>query len=209
MQLQEELQIVTSREEGAASWVAERALNRELTAANHELEGLLSELQRRLLGSEAGSGEGVVRAVLQDRESRREARVLREQVMALQGFLALPLTDRPRPEAPVEGPATEEQQGRRSQDRSSKKKKLIAAAATPSENLHRQKLQKAGGASGGKLMMTREDALQVVLDELGHLRAQCAGLKADSARRGAEVRLRMLSYASYIFDIVTLVPVAG
>jgi hypothetical protein len=222
VELQEEMMALTSRQEGAASWVAERALNRELSSANHELQQRFSELQWRLLEVAKvppAERKQLVNSVLLDREqevarSRKEVRVLRDQVGVLERYLGLPLTDRP-PLSPAGGgggPATDTSPSQTDHFYSSNSNGNINGRGNNSgyDNAHRSgnnnrnqlegqedspfhdppsagqsKFYRQKFQAGSK--MTKQDALQVVLGEMQHLKAQNVGLKEDNARKGAEV----------------------
>lgn len=193
VELQEEMMALTSKQEGAASWVAERALNRELSWANHDLQQRFSELQWRLLEVAKvppAERKQLVNAVLLDREqevakSRKEVRVLREQVSALEKYLHMPLTDRPvvSPVGSKSDPATNSPDKYANNSRSGNQFESETYLNDPPSNqskVYRQKFQ-----IGNK--MTKQDALQVVLSEMQHLKVQNLTLKEDNARKGSEL----------------------
>mmetsp|Transcript_5904 Transcript_5904/g.9596 ORF Transcript_5904/g.9596 Transcript_5904/m.9596 type:complete len:1696 (-) Transcript_5904:1751-6838(-) len=197
VELQEEMMALTSKQEGAASWVAERALNRELSWANHDLQQRFSDLQWRLLEVAKvppAERKQLVNAVLLDREqevakSRKEVRVLREQVAMLEKYLTMPLTERPTL-SPAKGgssdPATNSPDDRNEHPFGGHKMHLESVGGAhqdPASNqskFYRQKFQ-----IGNK--MTKQDALQVVLSEMQHLKVQNSSLKEDNARKGSEL----------------------
>ena len=195
VELQEEMLELTSTNDNSASWVAERALNRELSSANHDLQQRFSDLQWRLLEVSkvpASERKQLVNAVLLDREqeiakSRKEVRVLREQVVALEKYLRLPATERPiMKENTNQGPETGDHDTKIKKHDSNKYKgnydDVDEHEHPPNQSkFYRQKFQ-----IGNK--MTKQDALHVVLSEVKNLQYQNTTLKEDNIRKSTEVR---------------------
>mmetsp|Transcript_20025 Transcript_20025/g.28760 ORF Transcript_20025/g.28760 Transcript_20025/m.28760 type:complete len:1080 (+) Transcript_20025:95-3334(+) len=166
LELQEELHVISSSDSAASGLLAERALNREVTAVNIDLEQRLSDIQMRLLevaGVPPSERKQIVREVLLDRENevrkaRKEIRTLKEQVARL--------------ELSLKSPSSKGIKGKKGRENK------------PESDYH---LERSHGHDRDEFNLSKTEAMKIVARELRNLQRQCAELEDDKIRLGHQL----------------------